>query len=190
MISPVPPRGHHRLETIFQALPGHPTREPLSILTKPNRLVRRSLSTIEGTVAGASRPSPGSFNACALRTVPLAVSRHDSLVLRADERGTASYRPSSIRHERRHDHNHHVAAPGRHRAAADPAGEQRAPRVDELQVLSETQGQSIRWSWPMLLKSCLSACSDSCAVQIKCNRLRPSCEACQVFQCPCIYGMS
>lgn len=27
------------------------------------------------------------------------------------------------------------------------------------------------------------------AIQIKCNRLRPSCEACQVFQCPCIYGM-
>ncbi|RKU49443.1 hypothetical protein DL546_007236 [Coniochaeta pulveracea] len=25
------------------------------------------------------------------------------------------------------------------------------------------------------------------AIQIKCNRLRPSCEACQVFQCPCIY---
>ena len=24
--------------------------------------------------------------------------------------------------------------------------------------------------------------------QIKCNRLRPTCEACQVFQCPCIYG--
>lgn len=24
--------------------------------------------------------------------------------------------------------------------------------------------------------------------QIKCNRLRPACEACQVFQCPCIYG--
>ncbi|GAP85843.1 putative fungal specific transcription factor [Rosellinia necatrix] len=23
--------------------------------------------------------------------------------------------------------------------------------------------------------------------KIKCNRLRPSCEACQVFQCPCIY---
>jgi hypothetical protein len=27
-------------------------------------------------------------------------------------------------------------------------------------------------------------------MQIKCNRLRPACEACQVFQCPCIYGMS
>lgn len=26
--------------------------------------------------------------------------------------------------------------------------------------------------------------------QIKCNRLRPSCEACQVVQCPCIYGTS
>ncbi|KAM7196538.1 nitrogen assimilation transcription factor nit-4 [Naviculisporaceae sp. PSN 640] len=26
-----------------------------------------------------------------------------------------------------------------------------------------------------------------CPGQIKCNRLRPSCEACQVFQCPCIY---
>lgn len=25
-------------------------------------------------------------------------------------------------------------------------------------------------------------------LQIKCNRLRPSCEACRVFQCPCIYG--
>ncbi|KAF4121021.1 LOW QUALITY PROTEIN: Fungal trans [Geosmithia morbida] len=25
-------------------------------------------------------------------------------------------------------------------------------------------------------------------VQIKCNRLRPTCEACQVFQCPCVYG--
>lgn len=24
--------------------------------------------------------------------------------------------------------------------------------------------------------------------KIKCNRLRPACEACQVFQCPCIYG--
>ena len=24
--------------------------------------------------------------------------------------------------------------------------------------------------------------------KIKCNRLRPTCEACQVFQCPCIYG--
>lgn len=24
--------------------------------------------------------------------------------------------------------------------------------------------------------------------QIKCNRLRPSCEACKVFQCACIYG--
>ncbi|KAK0626300.1 fungal-specific transcription factor domain-containing protein [Immersiella caudata] len=24
-------------------------------------------------------------------------------------------------------------------------------------------------------------------LQIKCNRLRPACEACQVFQCPCIY---
>ncbi|KAG7115655.1 Abscisic acid cluster transcription factor abl7 like protein [Verticillium longisporum] len=23
--------------------------------------------------------------------------------------------------------------------------------------------------------------------KIKCNRLRPACEACQVFQCPCIY---
>lgn len=27
-------------------------------------------------------------------------------------------------------------------------------------------------------------------MQIKCNRLRPACEACQVFQCPCIYGTS
>lgn len=26
--------------------------------------------------------------------------------------------------------------------------------------------------------------------KIKCNRLRPSCEACKVFQCPCIYGPS
>ncbi|TVY74615.1 hypothetical protein Focb16_v005905 [Fusarium oxysporum f. sp. cubense] len=26
--------------------------------------------------------------------------------------------------------------------------------------------------------------------KIKCNRLRSSCEACQVFQCPCIYGKS
>jgi hypothetical protein len=26
-------------------------------------------------------------------------------------------------------------------------------------------------------------------LQIKCNRVRPSCEACKVFQCPCIYGM-
>lgn len=25
-------------------------------------------------------------------------------------------------------------------------------------------------------------------LQIKCNRLRPACEACQVFACPCIYG--
>lgn len=25
-------------------------------------------------------------------------------------------------------------------------------------------------------------------IQIKCNRLRPTCEACQVFQCACIYG--
>ncbi|TPR03482.1 hypothetical protein CAN33_000355 [Aspergillus niger] len=25
--------------------------------------------------------------------------------------------------------------------------------------------------------------------KIKCNRLRPSCEACKVFQCPCIYGL-
>ena len=24
--------------------------------------------------------------------------------------------------------------------------------------------------------------------KIKCNRLRPTCEACQIFQCPCIYG--
>ncbi|TVY35692.1 putative transcriptional regulatory protein [Lachnellula subtilissima] len=24
--------------------------------------------------------------------------------------------------------------------------------------------------------------------KIKCNRLRPTCEACQVFQCPCVYG--
>ncbi|KAL2833303.1 type I 3-dehydroquinase-domain-containing protein [Aspergillus cavernicola] len=24
--------------------------------------------------------------------------------------------------------------------------------------------------------------------KIKCNRLRPSCEACKVFQCPCVYG--
>ncbi|OAQ99087.1 hypothetical protein LLEC1_02567 [Akanthomyces lecanii] len=24
-------------------------------------------------------------------------------------------------------------------------------------------------------------------LQIKCNRLRPSCEACQLFQCPCVY---
>jgi hypothetical protein len=24
--------------------------------------------------------------------------------------------------------------------------------------------------------------------KIKCNRLRPTCEACLVFQCPCIYG--
>ncbi|EGZ75774.1 hypothetical protein NEUTE2DRAFT_84578, partial [Neurospora tetrasperma FGSC 2509] len=23
--------------------------------------------------------------------------------------------------------------------------------------------------------------------KIKCNRLRPACEACQIFQCPCIY---
>ncbi|OAA50741.1 Fungal specific transcription factor [Cordyceps fumosorosea ARSEF 2679] len=26
-----------------------------------------------------------------------------------------------------------------------------------------------------------------CHLQIKCNRLRPSCEACQLFQCPCVY---
>ncbi|CAG8891168.1 unnamed protein product [Penicillium egyptiacum] len=26
--------------------------------------------------------------------------------------------------------------------------------------------------------------------KIKCNRLRPSCEACKVFQCPCLYGRS
>jgi hypothetical protein len=25
--------------------------------------------------------------------------------------------------------------------------------------------------------------------KIKCNRTRPTCEACQVFNCPCIYGM-
>ncbi|CAG7959992.1 unnamed protein product [Penicillium nalgiovense] len=25
--------------------------------------------------------------------------------------------------------------------------------------------------------------------KIKCNRMRPSCEACKVFQCPCVYGM-
>ena len=25
-------------------------------------------------------------------------------------------------------------------------------------------------------------------VEIKCNRLRPTCEACRVFACPCIYG--
>lgn len=24
--------------------------------------------------------------------------------------------------------------------------------------------------------------------QIKCNRLKPSCEACQAFNCPCVYG--
>lgn len=24
--------------------------------------------------------------------------------------------------------------------------------------------------------------------QIKCNRLKPSCEACQVFNCACVYG--
>ena len=24
--------------------------------------------------------------------------------------------------------------------------------------------------------------------KIKCNRLKPSCEACQVFNCACIYG--
>lgn len=27
-------------------------------------------------------------------------------------------------------------------------------------------------------------------IQIKCNRLRPSCEACQVFNCACVYGRS
>jgi hypothetical protein len=30
----------------------------------------------------------------------------------------------------------------------------------------------------------LTSCS-----KIKCNRTRPTCEACQVFNCPCIYGM-
>lgn len=24
--------------------------------------------------------------------------------------------------------------------------------------------------------------------QIKCNRVKPSCEACQVFNCACVYG--
>jgi hypothetical protein len=32
----------------------------------------------------------------------------------------------------------------------------------------------------LLLTSCF---------KIKCNRTRPTCEACQVFNCPCIYGM-
>ena len=30
---------------------------------------------------------------------------------------------------------------------------------------------------------------DTKDAKIKCNRLKPSCEACQVFNCACVYGM-
>ncbi|OAG04275.1 uncharacterized protein CC84DRAFT_1095027, partial [Paraphaeosphaeria sporulosa] len=30
-------------------------------------------------------------------------------------------------------------------------------------------------------------CKSCCKRKIKCNRTRPTCEACQVFNCPCIY---
>lgn len=37
--------------------------------------------------------------------------------------------------------------------------------------------------------TCKGANSQSVREQIKCNRVRPSCEACLIFQCPCVYGL-
>ncbi|KAL8392538.1 hypothetical protein RB595_002652 [Gaeumannomyces hyphopodioides] len=67
---------------------------------------------------------------------------------------------------------HLSAAPGMHPVAMS------RPQVSIERLPTRRMSNEPRES--MNCKSCRKR-------KIKCNRLRPSCEACQVFQCPCIY---
>lgn len=80
--------------------------------------------------------------------------------------------------ERKHDHGY-VEAASRHRPPAGQEASCGAEGGHELQVLQETKGTTLSGEvgGRVLIVQ-----------QIKCNRLKPSCEACQVFNCACVYG--
>ena len=86
----------------------------------------------------------------------------------------------------------HVSTTGRHRATPSSSSHERTAGVHELQILSKAQGKkshrSLIRNAPTTIQLVLT--QRFLLFQIKCNRLRPACEACQVFQCACIYGKS
>ena len=108
--------------------------------------------------------------------------RHDRFTLHTNERASNERIPHGGRVS-----GGDTQSASRHRAVTVAADEQRAAGVDELQVVSQTKGVQ----YPGLI-DIVRGLSDLTMLvpKIKCNRLRPSCEACQVFQCPCIYGTS
>ena len=102
----------------------------------------------------------------------------------------------------------YVSSASEHRSPCPAVCGLWASWIDELQVMSEKKGplcsqQLEYFPYPFrktpsshllcLVKSSIKALwitlTEKCGgKKIKCNRMRPSCEACKVFQCPCIYG--
>jgi hypothetical protein len=102
---------------------------------------------------------------------------HDAVNDHGIRRGTKQWRRVFAQHGA-------AAAADRHRTSAGQTGEQRTQGGDELQELPQAQGSHCCWKTETSSTFADSEC------KIKCNRLKPTCEACQAFNCACIYGGS